>query len=846
MKADTQPIQPPVTKKNLFFWAFHKNLKLQLLLLVLIAVMVIARVIPLEMQKRIVNEAIVLKKLDQLLVYCAIYLLAVTITGVSKLCVNYLQARIGEQAILRMRTALYSHIISLPLLFFRNTQPGVVVASLMTELASAGTFAGMALAAPVANILTLLAFAGYLLWLHPQLALCTLAIYPIVVIFVPYLQKKANRLNKKRVDQSRLVASQITESITGIHEINVHGAYSIEKRKFDQLVEHLQSIRLKWSLFRFSIKSTNNYFVNLGPFIVFIFGGYLVMNGQLALGSMVAFLSAQEKLYDPWKELIEFYQVYQDASVRYQRTMQSFDIPSMPLLTGQAMDSVSIHGALELSNVGYTVAEGKALLQQVTLSLQPGQHLALVGFSGSGKSTLVQCLAKMFSYTSGSIKLDGIEIKNIPKSELIKHVGYISQHPFIFSGSVLDNLLYAHHSVDSKSGVEKKTFQSPHLDHLILSLQQAGFFVDVIRFGLETAYENSTPAVTSKLITMREKFRRNSGTPHERYIEFYDHKVYLQYSTILDNITFAVSRDTESTFTALFAQSSFIDFLSKHNLIPPLLALGKQIAKLSVEYHLASKNNEKAILATPISVDAASEYVSLVSRLDATPHYELSIKEQHLLLKTALLYAPGIHSSFSMPPGLEARILSVRPHWKQLSNREYTDLFTYLKKDEPIQGRSVFNNILFGKMKTDETLPNEQVNQAIIRLLIEEDCLEDVAEAGMEYNVGNMGDKLSGGQKQKLAIARVLLKEPKVILMDEATSALDNKSQARIQRLIERWKGKRTVIAVVHRLDTIQHFDAVGVMKSGKLVEYGTYKELMRSNGVLHELVTGKTAQRRT
>lgn len=846
MKAKIQPTNKPVTQKSLFFWAFHNNLKWQLLLLLLIAIMVITRVVPLEMQKRIVNEAIVLKKIDQLLLYCTIYLLAVTVTGASKLCVNFLQARIGERAMFSMRKELYSHIITLPLLFFRNTQPGVVVASLMTELASAGTFAGMALAVPVSNILTLLAFAGYLLWLHPQLALSILAIYPIVVILVPYLQKKANRLNKKRVDQSRLVASQITESITGIHEINVHGACSVEKQKFNKLIERLRSIRLKWSLFRFSIKAVNNYFVSLGPFIVFIFGGYLVMNGQLALGSMVAFLSAQEKLYDPWKELIEFYQVYQDASVRYQRTMKSFNVPPVPLLTGDGKKPVSIEGALKLSDVGYTVAEGKALLQQVNFSLQPGQHLALVGFSGSGKSTLVQCIAKMFDYTSGSIQLDGIEIKNMQKDELIEHMGYISQNPFIFSGSVLDNLLYAHFSVHNTNSIEKGNYQPPSLDHLILSLQQAGFFVDVIRFGLETVYEHSTTAVTSKIITMRENFRYNFETTLEPYIEFYDYNIYLQYSNILDNITFSVSRDPESIFPALFAQSSFMDFLNKHNLITPLLTLGTQIAKQSVEYYLASKNNEKYILVTPLSVDTASEYVSFVRRLDATPNYEPSLEEQYLLLKPALLYAPGIHSSFSMPPGLATSILAARSYWTHLSDREYNGLLTPLKNDEPLQGRSVFNNILFGKMKTDETLPNEKVNQAIIRLLIEEDCLEDVAEAGMEYNVGNMGDNLSGGQRQKLAIARVLLKEPKVILMDEATSALDNKSQARIQRLIGRWKGERTVIAVVHRLDTIQHYDAVGVMKSGKLVEYGTYEELITCDGVLHELVTGKTAQKPT
>lgn len=422
----------PVTRKSLFFWAFKGNLKIQSLLLLLIIGMVFFRVIPLEMQKRIINEAIVLQKLDSLLLYCGIYIIAVTANSVIKLATNYLQANIGEQAILAMRKELYGHIISLPLHFFRNTQPGMVVSSLMTELNTAGTFAGMALAVPLSNILTLMAFAGYLFWLNPKLALATLGIYPVVVFLIPWLQKKTNHFNKQRVDQSRLVASQIAESITGVTEIHVHGAYEQEKQKFNRLVEALQRIRVKWSLLRFSTKTINNYFVSLGPFVVFLFGGYLVMHGQLELGSMVAFLSAQEKLYDPWKELIEYYQVYQDASVRYHRVMEYFDLPGgFPLLIS-TKPAEKLAGHIKVSNLWYTTANKVALLKGVSFSLQAGEHMALVGFSGSGKSTLVHGIAKMFDYDSGSITLDNHEVGEMDKSEIIQHIGYISQISIYF------------------------------------------------------------------------------------------------------------------------------------------------------------------------------------------------------------------------------------------------------------------------------------------------------------------------------------------------------------------------------------------------------------------------------
>jgi ABC-type multidrug transport system fused ATPase/permease subunit len=144
-------------------------------------------------------------------------------------------------------------------------------------------------------------------------------------------------------------------------------------------------------------------------------------------------------------------------------------------------------------------------------------------------------------------------------------------------------------------------------------------------------------------------------------------------------------------------------------------------------------------------------------------------------------------------------------------------------------------------MKTVNPRAQEKINQSIIHLLVEEDFLETIMEIGMQFEVGSKGDRLSGGQRQKLAIARAFLKKPRFLIMDEATSALDNTSQSRIQNLLEnKWKGKSSLIAVVHRLDIIKNFDKVAVMKAGKLGEIGTYDELIAKEGLLYELEYGK------
>ena len=160
----------PIVKRSLFSWVFDGNLRWQILLLVIIAVTVFTRVLPLEMQKRIVNQAISLRKLDLLLIYCGYYLAAVLVSSACKYLINVLETHISQHVLARMRNALLEHIISLPLSFFRNTQPGTVVNAVVNELAVPSNFVGSAVSTPVSNVLTLLAFAGYLLWLNPLLA----------------------------------------------------------------------------------------------------------------------------------------------------------------------------------------------------------------------------------------------------------------------------------------------------------------------------------------------------------------------------------------------------------------------------------------------------------------------------------------------------------------------------------------------------------------------------------------------------------------------------------------------------------------------------------------------------
>jgi len=830
----------PVVKRSLYSWVFADNLKLQLLLLLIIVGMVFARVLPLEMQKRIVNQAINLRNIQLLLTYCGVYLVAVVFNSALKYLTNVIQTLITQRATAAMRKALYHHILTLPLGFFRNTQPGSVVNSLVAELPMPGNFVGMAISAPVTNVLTLLAFAGYLFTLNPLLAAVSLSIYPIVVFLVPVLQKGVNSANKKRVDAARKLSSRIAESITGIHEVHGNGAYRIENQKYDRLVKRLEKIRVIWSLYRFGVKTANSFFVSLGPFIVFILGGYLTIKGQLELGALVAFLSAQEKLYDPWKELIEFYQVYQDGSVTYKRTMEFFDVKPDHAIEPEDREPFDLEPSIDVKDMSFVTDSGIHLLDGINLSLTPGEHLALVGFSGSGKSTLALCIGQLYKYTDGHVFIGGKEVTHLTKKDMVNNIGFVAQSPFIFEGSIEDNLLYS--CLAKANGNGQSGEELPSLDDIIAVLHQTGIFVDILRFGLNTVLvHDQNKELVKTLIRVRENFQRDFGEELADYVEFFDENQYLYYSSVSENLIFGAANKKEFDDANLCNNAYFVNFLKQADLNRPLLSLGAELARQTVDILGNLPPDAVFFEQSPIGPHELGEFKTLVERSKRKKLHELSDSDRQKLLELALRFVPGVHKMVALPAILEDLILEGRALFRDKISEDDPNAVTFCQVSEYIYSQTILNNIFFGKTKSANPQAQEAINQSIIQLLIAEDLLETIIEIGMHFQVGTKGDRLSGGQQQKLAIARILLKQPRILIMDEATSALDNKSQTRIQNLLEtRWKKKSTVISVVHRLDTIKNYDQVAVMKAGKILEIGPYNELIARKGMLYELVGKK------
>ncbi|MDY0041806.1 MAG: ABC transporter ATP-binding protein/permease, partial [Desulforhabdus sp.] len=809
-----------VTQKSLFSWVLERCRGLQLLLIVMILFTVFFRVFPLEMQKRIVNVAIRSRDINALLTYCGLYISAVVTAGILKYVINVVQGYIGQKILYEMRDQLYAHILSLPLSFFRRTSPGLVISSLTSELSGPGDFLGSALAVPIINLLTLIMFVGYMIYLNPLLAVLSFAMYPLEILIIPVLQKRYNKLNQDRINVTRGMSNAIGEAISGMHEIHGNASYPIENRKLDGFGSKLFALRHRMNKNKYMVKFINNFFQSLGPFILFLVGGYLSIRGRLDLGALVAFLSAYEKLYDPWKELMDYYQDFQDSRVRYYQVMNYFDYsPEFQLKPDEAREPYLLKGKIEINDLDFVADGNNRILDRVSLGLQPGEQLGVVGLSGSGKSTLAMVIGQLYSYTRGHVLVDGMELKTLTKLDVSHNMGYVAQHPFIFDDSIKENILYSRKSL-SLSGHDEGL---PSRDEILRVIDEVGLTEDILRFGLNSVLERKVQIVLArKIVGIREEFYRRWGTQLVDDVEFFDVKRFLHYTNIAENISFGYPNRADCELEQLPSNRLFRRFLDEVGLTLPLLDLGQQLAKETVSLLEDIQDDQFFFEMSPIARDELEVYSAIVELLSKGGGEHLGRNEQDAILKLALRFTSSRHKMAALPSSLERQIIEARRLFFERFAAEDPGAFIFYHPDDYLYTHSLMDNILFGHLKADRPRATEEIQNHVVNLLHEQHLFAEVMEVGLSFQVGSKGDRLSGGQKQKIALARVLLKQPRILILDEATASLDNRSQTRIQELIKtELKGKSTLIAVVHRLELVKDYDQIIVMKAGKIVEMG-------------------------
>jgi ABC-type multidrug transport system fused ATPase/permease subunit len=310
---------------GLYRYVAARSLGQQLRLTGLVALATVVALIPIEMQKRLVNEAIGRGDLAALAHYGLLFVLgALGATGL-KFAINLYEAIIAEGVLRDFRALLYERIVALPVSQLRRTPPAQLVSIVLAEAEELGGFFGQAFSVPLVSGCMLIALTAYLASLNPW-TLGLLTLHPIEIWVIPRLQGRVNRLSRSRVALGRHLAAHLERAVRRLRRAGmVPGNPPTGLPRFRQRLNRIFAVRVRAAVFKYTIKWIGNGVAKLGPFLLFMGGGWLIIAhpGAFDLGRFVAALAAYDRLNEPWQELLDYYSAKEIATTRYAQILET-------------------------------------------------------------------------------------------------------------------------------------------------------------------------------------------------------------------------------------------------------------------------------------------------------------------------------------------------------------------------------------------------------------------------------------------------------------------------------------------------------------------------------------------
>ena len=878
--------------RNIFRYILRHSLRAQIAILAMTVASFPFLYATLELPKLIINDALAdpnphrvlgftFDQVQYLFVLCGMFLLLVLVNGAFKYVVNVYQGIVGERMLRRLRYELFSRIMRFPLPHFRRVSSGEIVQMINGEVEPLGGFIGSAFALPAFQGGTLLTILTFMFVQNPIMGLAAIVLYPVQIYWIPKLQAEVNQLGKLRVRQVRRLADRIGETVGGVRDIRANDTAQYELSRFSRELGVVFDVRYKIYKKKFFIKFINNFLAQLGPFFFYSIGGYLVIQGQLTLGALVAVIGAHKELYSPWKELLSHYQLTWDSQIKYEQVVAQFDpagIRDEALQTADPIEGVSLVGQLRAANVMLVSDDGQIILDGASFAVDLPSRIAILGPAGSGKEELTLILANLLEPDAGRVTIDGHDLHKLPEAVTGRQMTFVGYPAHVFAGTIADNLLFglrhrplkprqlegAAAEVFERNQVEAQRSGNSLFDSeadwiayeaaglsgpeevvpaAVRALAMVRLERDVYHMGLRgTIDPDARPEMAAAVLEARQAMRARLEDPRfSRLVEVFDVERYNSNATLAENLLFGAPVDETFAIDQLAAHPYVQQTLERAGLNDTLVEVGLKLAATMVELFAdLPPDHEYFRQFSFISADDLPEYRALTSRPDWTKLDRLSPEDRQRLIALTFKLAPARHRLELIDEALQARILEARRLFREHLPPELAGSVAFFDAERYTAAASLQDNILFGKIAYGQAQATERIGELITEVLSELGLHDRVVEVGLQARTGVGGGRLSLAQRQKLALARAILKRPEILVLYEATGSLDPvEQQAIMDALLEEF-AKRTLIWAVTHSESAAKFDHVLIMRNGRVVEQGRYDELNRDGTALHELIAAE------
>jgi ABC-type multidrug transport system fused ATPase/permease subunit len=853
--------------------------KQQIMLLVLTLVSFPFLYYSLDLPKTIVNRAIGGKHFPQtflgfdfdqvpyLMTLCGVFLGLVFINGAFKYWINTLKGQLGERMLRRFRYALYLRLMRFPSNYFQKMSSAQIIPMITTECEQLGGFIGDAFVLPLFQGGQLLTIIFFMFVQDPMLGAAAVALYPIQGYIIPRLQRVVNQLGKRRIRTIRVVADRVQESAAGIGEIQANDTVKLQLSNFSHILGVIYDIRFEIYRRKFFVKFLNNFIGQLTPFFFYSIGGYLVIKGNLSFGALVAVLAAYKDLASPWKELLDFYQNNQNSRITYDQIVEQFEPSNMMdagLLLAEPETIPHLNGELAVANLSLAGDDKSRLVDAVSFTLALDEHVAVIGQSGSGKDELALLLARLARPSSGRITVGGVDLAELPLAVVGRRIGYVDATPYLFSGTLRDNLLMGlrhrpvipasyNEDIAKKRATElAEARRAGNIDfdvdadwidyesagvadaqalslRIVEVLSALGFEDDVYGFGLRGRVDpEANPELAARLLDARKALsQRLEREGITNLVETYDLERYNSNATVAENLLFGTPIGPVFDFDALADNKYVRQVLDKVGLTEDLIVAGREIAATMTEIFAdLPPDHEFFEKYSFISANDLPDFKTILGAVENNDLKTLTEEQREKLLSLPFKLIAARHRLDVLDERMQERLLEARRTFRADLPEDARGQIAFFEPAVYNAAASLQDNILFGKIAYGESDAMARVPAVLGEVLDELELHPSVIDVGLDHNVGTAGGRLSLGQRQRAAIARAALKRPDLMILNEATSALDGQSQTKVMEgLFGEFTG-RCLVWVLHRASLARNFDRVLVMSAGKLQEQGRFADL--------------------
>ena len=382
------------------------------------------------------------------------YLVTVLIGFLSQYAQSYTMQYTGQRAMHDLRTQLFTHVQRQDLAFFDRNPVGRLMTRVINDVETLNELFGSGMVALLGDLLTLIGVAAAMLALDWRLAVISFVTFPFILPATAAYRKRA-RENYR--DSRRILARMnafLQENISGMATIQAFGQEARHFRRFKEInAQHrdalLQSIQYN-AVFFPSIELFSAITVG----IVLWVGGAMILDERVLPGVIIAFVQYVNRLFAPIRDLAEKYNILQAAMASSERVFKLLDVQES--LAGPATPThpLRLRGEIEFRDVWLSYAAGEPVLKGISLRVAPGEKVALVGATGAGKTSIISTLCRFYDVQSGSVCIDGIDVREWDKQTLRRHLGLVLQDVFLFSGDIARNISLGDPAISEAQMVE--------------------------------------------------------------------------------------------------------------------------------------------------------------------------------------------------------------------------------------------------------------------------------------------------------------------------------------------------------------------------------------------------------